>query len=374
MASLSLAKALSSVISFTPRLRFPAVWLRDHCPCSQCLDPSSGQKRHFLVGARDFAERVAAKEVKGFEVVWGDGHQSHFPQGWLEKIALSEGEIARKRGYSGHRLWGRADQLPQGHTAFSQLGSRAGLRAVLDGLAHHGIAMVKGVPVEPGMVARVAEMVTGTVRDSFYGRHWRVESKPNATNLAYTDLELPLHQDLLYFEAPPGVQLLHSHKNSIRTGGGETYFVDGWKVAEDLRASHPEHYETLKRVKVTYQYKVAGQSRVFHRPIITEQLDNHLHLSLAFSPPWMGPLECREQDIVPFYEALRTFALLAAEPERAFGGRLMPGDCVIFHNRRILHGRRPFSLSPGDERLLEGAYADLDDLHSMHRVAIESLD
>ena len=25
-------------------LRFPAVWLRDNCPCAQCLDPGSGQK------------------------------------------------------------------------------------------------------------------------------------------------------------------------------------------------------------------------------------------------------------------------------------------------------------------------------------------
>ena len=26
------------------RLRFPAMWLRDNCPCPQCQDPGSGQK------------------------------------------------------------------------------------------------------------------------------------------------------------------------------------------------------------------------------------------------------------------------------------------------------------------------------------------
>ncbi len=26
------------------RLRFPAVWLRDNCPCTECQDPGSGQK------------------------------------------------------------------------------------------------------------------------------------------------------------------------------------------------------------------------------------------------------------------------------------------------------------------------------------------
>jgi Gamma-butyrobetaine hydroxylase-like, N-terminal len=25
-------------------LRFPAVWLRDNCPCPECLDPGTGQK------------------------------------------------------------------------------------------------------------------------------------------------------------------------------------------------------------------------------------------------------------------------------------------------------------------------------------------
>ena len=25
-------------------LRFPAVWLRDNCPCAECVDPGSKQK------------------------------------------------------------------------------------------------------------------------------------------------------------------------------------------------------------------------------------------------------------------------------------------------------------------------------------------
>jgi Gamma-butyrobetaine hydroxylase-like, N-terminal/Taurine catabolism dioxygenase TauD, TfdA family len=26
------------------RLRFPAIWLRDNCPCAECTDPGTGQK------------------------------------------------------------------------------------------------------------------------------------------------------------------------------------------------------------------------------------------------------------------------------------------------------------------------------------------
>ena len=31
-------------------LRFPAVWLRDNCPCPECLDPGTGQKLTDITG------------------------------------------------------------------------------------------------------------------------------------------------------------------------------------------------------------------------------------------------------------------------------------------------------------------------------------
>jgi hypothetical protein len=31
-------------------LRFPAVWLRDNCPCPECLDPGTGQKLIDITG------------------------------------------------------------------------------------------------------------------------------------------------------------------------------------------------------------------------------------------------------------------------------------------------------------------------------------
>src|SRR6516225_6180530 len=48
-------------------LRFPAIWLRDNCPCAECLDPGSGQKLNDITelpaglavsAAEDMAESV----------------------------------------------------------------------------------------------------------------------------------------------------------------------------------------------------------------------------------------------------------------------------------------------------------------------------
>ncbi|HXP57833.1 MAG TPA: TauD/TfdA family dioxygenase, partial [Streptosporangiaceae bacterium] len=50
--------------------------------------------------------------------------------------------------------------------------------------------------------------------------------------------------------------------------------------------------------------------------------------------------------------------------------RLSPGDCLVFDNTRVLHGRTGFT-STGD-RLLQGCYADLDGLASTLAVLTEA--
>ena len=45
---------------------------------------------------------------------------------------------------------------------------------------------------------------------------------------------------LRYFEAPPGLQLLHCLKNAAV--GGESTFADGFKAAEVLAHEHPNYH------------------------------------------------------------------------------------------------------------------------------------
>ena len=44
--------------------RFPAVWLRDNCPCAECLDPVSGQK---LKDITELPDDVAVSAVSAAE-------------------------------------------------------------------------------------------------------------------------------------------------------------------------------------------------------------------------------------------------------------------------------------------------------------------
>src|ERR1700687_3558262 len=76
-------------------LRFPAVWLRDNCPCAQCLDPVNGQK---LKDITELPDDVAVSAVStagdaGEAVVVTfapDRHRSVFLRSWLAAHALDD--------------------------------------------------------------------------------------------------------------------------------------------------------------------------------------------------------------------------------------------------------------------------------------------
>lgn len=42
-----------------------------------------------------------------------------------------------------------------------------------------------------------------------YSQTFDVKSIPNPINIAYSNVSLGFHMDLMYYESPPGLQLLH---------------------------------------------------------------------------------------------------------------------------------------------------------------------
>lgn len=249
-----------------------------------------------------------------------------------------------------------------------------GLESALHELRDYGLCFIRNAPTNDKEVENIARRF-GCIRETFYGTSWDVKSIPNAKNIAYTSLDLGLHMDLMYvtlvgidyidmlmpfhryFEAPPGLQFLHSLKNSVK--GGESIFLDSFKAADILKTSHPEDYEILKRVPVTFHYINDGHHMHFRRPTIVEN-DLNEHRMVYYAPPFQGPIEVEDELIEPFYRAFRKFADILNDPKLIYTTLLRPGDCVIFANRRVLHGRAEFDASSG-ERHLKGAYVDWDD-------------
>jgi gamma-butyrobetaine dioxygenase len=76
------------------------------------------------------------------------------------------------------------------------------LRETLDALTRDGIVLLMGVPTEEKEghateLRRVVERI-GTLKRTWYGDLWDVRAKEDSENIAYTNLDLGLHMDLVY--------------------------------------------------------------------------------------------------------------------------------------------------------------------------------
>ena len=363
---------------------WPAVWLRDNCPCPQCRVPGSGQK---LFQITDLPEDLVVSGVEEsaatVTVIFGpDGHRSTFERAWLADHGLPGDDAAGVNGSAesagvtgatgtvgvpgaadfrtedGKRLWAGPDApLPIGDWERYQAdrGHRAEtLGAVLTG----GFALLRGVPAEPGLVATVAGTF-GYVRETNYGRVFDVRVEATPANLASTGLALSPHTDNPYRDPVPTVQLLHCHASAAR--GGDTLLVDGFAAAAALRAEDPESFAVLTSIPVPFGYRDRDSELRAHQPLIELSADGRIR-GIRFNNRSLQALRRTPRQVAAFYRAYRRWAARLAEPELALSLRLAAGDCLIFDNTRVLHGRTAFTGT--GQRLLQGCYADLDGLAS----------
>lgn len=373
--------------SVFPRpLRLSYDWLRDSCQCPQCVHPETKQK---LFRTGDFvapAPSDASLAHDGLRVQWSDGHPSVFSLDFLRRYA-STGQVRASSHFEdlmARRPWDLSSLPAERFMDYASI-KQDPLGAYLQ-LLRYGILIVRGVPHQstvrgPEGPAGVSEMagLVGLVRETFYGRFWDVISVRGSTNIAYTDLNLDLHMDLLYMQHPPHLQLLHCIKNRVE--GGTSVFVDAIKAANDLWAVDRDAFEALASVSIPFHYENDGHH--LHRSHPTIQLvPSHLNPSgppqiahINYSPPFQAPLS---PDVPPIvYSALRKYADLLARPSGRFEYTLAEGDCAVFDNRRVLHARTAFwdkSAKQGKaeetNRWLKGCYAEVDDLLDRTRVLL----
>ena len=124
----------------------------------------------------------------------------------LEQLSLARRPVAlcHKGAAGGRASVARLDYA-------SVMGSEEGVRVWLEVLARDGLCIIADVPTRDEEVRRVAERC-GPVMNTIYGLQWDVKVEPNPINIAYSPVGLDLHQDLAYYESPPGIQAsTHTH-------------------------------------------------------------------------------------------------------------------------------------------------------------------
>ena len=363
---------------------FHPVFLRDACPCAQCIDPSSKQKNFQTtdIPADMTPASIETLDNGDTQITWardlpgfGPKHASNYPKRFF-KIHADQRRIITDRFDDGEPwTWGK-DEISKELQFIDYndyMTSDEALYRAITQLHCIGLLLLRRVPETETAVEDVALRI-GNLRDSLYGRTWDVKAVPESRNVAYRAQYLGLHMDLLYMANPPGYQFLHCLKNSCE--GGSSIFSDSFLAAEKLNKSN---FEQLVRYEVAYHYRNAGEHYYFLHPVIEAQHDNYSDgwktLNVNYSPPFQANHyfpSGREQQaqFESLLEATREFASLVESPEHLFEYRLQEGECIIFNNRRVLHGRRQFDSSEG-ERWLKGAYIDTDVFKSRYRVLSE---
>ncbi|WP_405866640.1 TauD/TfdA family dioxygenase [Streptomyces sp. NBC_01515] len=339
----------------------PLTWLRDNCPCPRCRDPRNGQKLFQITELpTGLALDVVRRTADGVEVDWApDGHRSAYSAQWLTANRPDDGGgSGDRRGENGKTLWVAADlngRLPEASWA-EYLGDPAVKARVLESVLGLGFALLRDVPCREGQVLEVAETF-GYVRETNYGRLFDVRVEPDPNNLAFTGARITPHTDNPYRDPVPTLQLLHCLSNAAV--GGDSGLVDGFQAAALLRAENPEAFAVLTRTPVPFQFSDAQTELAADRPLIDVDGRGRIR-EVRFNNRSIGTLLLPAAELEAFYRAYRTFAEITLRPELQLEFRLLPGDCLIFDNVRLLHARTAFEESGA--RHLQGAYADIDAL------------
>lgn len=194
--------------------RWSFTTLREACRCDRCVHPSTqqrlmtlGQMRAeleqsgWLSGDYDkISENTRLDDDMRFR--WaGQWHSmpvtafNRTPQPLaIRKNYLKR--ILRRRGWSDVATL-HEQASTHGRAVFVDYSSGGDfLRQILEQVQILGIVVIKGVPTEENSLVNFARQI-GPIRNTFYGQTWDVKSVRNSKNIAYTDLDLGLHMDLL---------------------------------------------------------------------------------------------------------------------------------------------------------------------------------
>jgi gamma-butyrobetaine dioxygenase len=337
------------------------LWLRERCKDAVSMDLKTQQR---LQDPSDFDPDLKivalSQPLAGtFRVKFSDGHEASFSaEDILEEAALAP----NSHDCPAPQLWdGSLTQLPRAR--WRPEASEAERLSWLESFLTLGFVIFEGVPSEPGTVLTVGSMF-GFIRETNFGALFDVRSTPEATDLAYTSVSLDPHTDNPYRTPVPGIQLLHCLVNE--TSGGLSTLVDGFAVAQALRAQDRTAFTVLTATPVRFKYLDASTELTASAPPIELDVTGSLR-AIHFSPrldfvPLFAP-----DKLDVYFRARRKFDQRLRAPDFEIRFLLKSGDLVMFDNCRLLHGRTAFDPTEG-LRHLQGCYIDIDGPRSLYRV------
>lgn len=347
-----------SVSNNTP-IDIHPLWLRERVINDGANDPVAFQR---LYEHAEFEQDMRALSVatlgQTLRVQFSDGYDGEF------SIAALETELGWRNNVETPPLpvsWDASlSEIPQGE--WEALDHPENMTNLLKTYFRHGFCIINGTPTKRDSLKTLARRF-GYLRETNFGEIFNVEMKPDASDLAYTDVALASHTDNPYRDPVPGIQFLHCLRNEV--AGGLSTLVDGMAIAERLRAEAPEQAQALEDIDVRFRYVGPTGILEHHGPIIERDhrgLIRHIRLSSRVDyVPAIDP------DLLSlFYAGRRRLYELSNDPAYKISFPFKPGLLLMMDNYRLLHGRTAFNGKQG-HRHLQGGYIDHDGPDMLYR-------
>jgi gamma-butyrobetaine dioxygenase len=345
-----------------------ALWLRDACSCAQCRNPSSNER---LVDISTIAPDLAVQgaDIRDGRLLVGlsDGHLASIGRSWLIHH-LTELDRSEEPA-TGRRLW---DARTFGSMQWFDrvaLGRDEPLHRWLQTLFEVGIV---GAQIEgrgESAVRDVAEMV-GPIIPTNYGLIWTVDANVEPVTAVDSERSLQVHTDLPYRESAPGVQLMMVEGDSI--AGGASTFVDGFGVAEHVRATDPSAWRLLTSIDFAYPF-VRDDIEMHGRSPLIRLHSNGAYAQVRRAPDLVGVPFVGAADTPALYRAVRLWNELLDSQLFVIEHAVGYGEIIAWDNHRLLHGRTGFELGAHGRRVLYGCYVDMVDFDSTRSVVARRL-
>ena len=177
-----------------------------------------------------------------------------------------------------------------------------------------------------------------------------------------------LHTDLPYYNNTPSTQWLHCI-NQFQGEGGENEFVDSFAIAENLRQNFPEIFKILTEKKVAFSdlgYDEVSKTSFYKiRFTPTIKLNSEGEIEQIYYNNQVRARILFDKDL---YKALKIFDNFMYSKEFLLDYKLENGDCVVFDNNRVMHGRKGFEISGKSPRIYHGCYVSWDEIWSRMNV------
>ena len=209
----------------------------------------------------------------------------------------------------------------------------------------------------------------GPVTPSGEGLFFNVRVEINPTNLAFTAGPLEMHTDLPGEEAAPGVQFLDCIENTV--DGGASLFLDGVAVALALKEEDPNAFDLLAKHKIPFFYRHDTLDYRSHQRVIETDQDGHV-TGVTISQHLQDNMDLPQELLDVYYPAFIKFIRMMQEDRFVMKFRSEAGNCVVFDNHRIVHGREGYVAESGS-RHLRGCYTDRAAMRSTYRIASQKL-